>query len=603
MKKISEKGMMLLLVSFITLFCSMMQAQVTIGSLFDPQKGALLDLKEKEPANPSDSNSDKGVLFPKVALTDAKSLTPLLSGQPTVTDLVKMRGMIVYNVNENANGIDVGLSVWNGEEWMSVVGGGANKAAVFTIDWDNVIVNGTYIKGKLLTPSNSLSVPVTVSKKGIYSITATSANGYAFSASGEFMAAGSYTLTLNSLGTPAASSTSDLLTFLNNNIDITHASKKIGVNVDDVSPEYTCNCATIQKNSISLKTGQNAAGELVLEISAPLDAIGAKYNITTNTIDGVKFSGTGTLQGGNQRVYLTASGKPAKSGQHTFQISTNSTSPNATTCSVNLSIAGRKINVLILSEFYGLLRWKLDRGHVHTLLNNTTLFGPNSSYCAIEGFNIEHKDHVEGNLPTLTTTKYDIVILSYNAYPRSNQIANVVSFLNAGGVFILCSDDAERGKPGLLNTVVGSGFSCNNNAGDNGVVYPFATNNNSPILNGLYENLTGKKMGLDGGTNRFISIPSNRMNKVEVIASKQGNLNEALMLRVLNVPLIVCSDGGVFTGRSISDNTDSYTNEHPVILSNNLPAPKSMNGGTVHNAHLFVNIMMWAVNERLRVKP
>jgi hypothetical protein len=103
---------------------------------------------------------------------------------------------------------------------MSVGGGGANKAAVFTIDWANVTGNGTYVKGKTLTLSNTLSVPVTVSKKVIYSITAASAKAYAFSASGQFMVPGSYTLTLNSLGTPAQSNTTgDALAFMNNNTE------------------------------------------------------------------------------------------------------------------------------------------------------------------------------------------------------------------------------------------------------------------------------------------------------------------------------------------------------------------------------------------------
>jgi hypothetical protein len=87
------------------------QAQVTIGTHSNPYEGALLDLKELDPANPSNPNSAKGVLFPKVSLTDVKSLQPLITRQATAADSAKVRGMIVYNVNESANGIDPELSV------------------------------------------------------------------------------------------------------------------------------------------------------------------------------------------------------------------------------------------------------------------------------------------------------------------------------------------------------------------------------------------------------------------------------------------------------------------------------------------------------------
>jgi hypothetical protein len=595
MKKISENGMKLWMVTFIALFCSMTQAQVTIGIQSNPYEGALLDLKESDPLNLSDPNSAKGVLFPKVSLIDVKSLKPLITRPAAQADSAKMRGMIVYNVNENANGIDPGLSVWNGEEWMSVVGGGANKAAVFSIDWANVTVNGTYVKGKTLTLSNTLSVPVIVSKKGIYSITAASANGYAFSASGEFMAPGSYTLTLNSLGTPAQSTSGtnppDELAFMNNNLDITDANLKVTVTVDDVEPAYTCDCGTIAKSNISLKTGQAAQGELIVEILAPLDAAGAEYKIETNKINGVQFSGSGKLQGGNQRIHLTASGTPAKSGQQTFTITTNSTAASGTTCSVTLPVAGRKIKVLTMENQSGERDLGVGSGStMEALLKNKTLFGPTSAYCLVEDIIYENKTNVQSSY-----AGYDIVIFSYDTYPeKATEIDVVYNFITAGGVVILCSDVANRGKTDLLKKFFpNSTFSTTATTKD-GERFQFPTNNNSQIINGKYANLSGKYLGLDGGYNVKFNIPSDIRSQIEVIAGDAGGTP---MFRLLNNRLIICGDGGPFVGKTNSSSSTQYP------LRNNLSSGTSWSGGDIHNAHLFVNIMMWAITERLRLQP
>ncbi|GAB6118996.1 hypothetical protein [Dysgonomonas termitidis] len=58
-----------------------LQAQVTIGSGIPPSMGALLDLKEYDSAN-GESNSTKGLLLPRVNLTDWRSLYPMFSTDP-----------------------------------------------------------------------------------------------------------------------------------------------------------------------------------------------------------------------------------------------------------------------------------------------------------------------------------------------------------------------------------------------------------------------------------------------------------------------------------------------------------------------------------------
>jgi hypothetical protein len=99
------------------------QAQVTIGSLNPPAKGALLDLKEIEDAN-GGVTSNKGFIFSRVSLTDPNSLEPLLSATDAadVTQKTIHRGMVVYNINVTAN-LQEGLYCWDGVKWIEMKGG------------------------------------------------------------------------------------------------------------------------------------------------------------------------------------------------------------------------------------------------------------------------------------------------------------------------------------------------------------------------------------------------------------------------------------------------------------------------------------------------
>ncbi|MDR0428080.1 MAG: hypothetical protein LBH12_05705, partial [Dysgonamonadaceae bacterium] len=54
-------------------------AQVTIGASIEPNKGAFLDLKQRDP-DTNNTTSDKGLLLPRVQLTDLTKLYPMFTG-------------------------------------------------------------------------------------------------------------------------------------------------------------------------------------------------------------------------------------------------------------------------------------------------------------------------------------------------------------------------------------------------------------------------------------------------------------------------------------------------------------------------------------------
>jgi hypothetical protein len=100
-----KKKAIFLMLTLIMMSVASVKAQVTIGSLNDPHKGAVLDL--------SQVGGDVGVLFPRVYISSTASF------KLAVDDRVDAKGMVVYNINsELPDG--VGLYAWNGSEWKSM---------------------------------------------------------------------------------------------------------------------------------------------------------------------------------------------------------------------------------------------------------------------------------------------------------------------------------------------------------------------------------------------------------------------------------------------------------------------------------------------------
>lgn len=100
------------------------QAQVTIGSSAEPNRAALLDIKDREtPGTNNETSSTGGLLLPRVLLVDATTLEPFV--EKTDADWVnantskikeKHIGLQVYNLS-TAAGFKRGIYVWNGSNW------------------------------------------------------------------------------------------------------------------------------------------------------------------------------------------------------------------------------------------------------------------------------------------------------------------------------------------------------------------------------------------------------------------------------------------------------------------------------------------------------
>jgi hypothetical protein len=103
-------------------------AQVTIGSLDEPEKGMLLELKNKVATadNETVDANGGGLGLPRIKLISKTTLEPFIVNNADFQsnkDKVKDRhtGMVVYNLS-TVNDFEQGLYVWDGAKWSKVQG-------------------------------------------------------------------------------------------------------------------------------------------------------------------------------------------------------------------------------------------------------------------------------------------------------------------------------------------------------------------------------------------------------------------------------------------------------------------------------------------------
>jgi hypothetical protein len=125
---------------------SKINSQVTIGSLIEPERGALLEVKNKKAVNPASVTDVQnvtvdaaggGIRLPRVYLEDRTTLQPfiLTSDQDWTsnnTTRIKERhaGLMVYNIYESPSAVTdpdkifrQGVYIWNGSRWKEALFG------------------------------------------------------------------------------------------------------------------------------------------------------------------------------------------------------------------------------------------------------------------------------------------------------------------------------------------------------------------------------------------------------------------------------------------------------------------------------------------------
>jgi len=206
-------------------------------------------------------------------------------------------------------------------------GGGGGGNAAFTLvaggtpsNCASAVVNGTYTQNAALTAGNTVNVTVNVTTTGAYTLTA-SGGGMTFTRTGTFTTTGNQTVVLTGSGTPSTSG-ANTITFTAPNAScsftVTVAPAGGGAAVGTLAGAPNA-CAPITVNGFYVESTATGTTNTI-GVTVNITTAGT-YNITTNTVNGLSFSSSGSLSvGNNQVVNLNASGTPTTAGNQTFTV-------------------------------------------------------------------------------------------------------------------------------------------------------------------------------------------------------------------------------------------------------------------------------------------
>ena len=212
-------------------------------------------------------------------------------------------------------------------------GGGGTGAAVGTLlsaagVCTPITTGGTYTQGVALTSTNTATVRVTVNTVGTYTISTNTVNGVSFSKTGTFTATGAQSVILNGTGTPVNSG--------NQNFTVTFGTSTCSFTVNFGAG--TAPATGTLGGSPGSCTSFTPAGTYTqgialtsantVQVQANVATVGS-YTISTNTVNGVSFSKTGTFTAtGLQNVTLTGTGTPVNSGSQNYTVTFGSSTCN-----------------------------------------------------------------------------------------------------------------------------------------------------------------------------------------------------------------------------------------------------------------------------------
>lgn len=575
-------------------------SQVTIGSSIKPNKGAFLDLKETEASSvdvndmSSITNSTKGLLFPKVSLKSYDKLTPLFGGrndglgnwsdESTEQEKATSTGMVVFNTNGDAVNLNQGMYVWVMNEWIKLSSDQGNSIISVT-DCEDIVVNGSYVIGVNLNESNYIDMNVNVTKKGVYSITINSNNGYSFYGSGVFVETGEMHLRILGQGTPTRAGTDNLtMTGMN-------TSCNIEIEVQEYISDYSLVCGTAVVAGDYYKNDVLNANNKIL-INVNVKGLGS-YNIYTETKNGIKFSAKGIFTSiGTQQVVLLGDGIPTVNEDFDISITTDSENESAISCNVTIPVTLPAMTYAVIGT--GVWSWAADARQL-ALSSTSGSFSP-TGIVKIKSLNqlwsTDSSSAAQGYLNNGTSTGYPDVILyfAYGTNPTQELTDALANYINAGGCLLYASSDNTAPYVQLLmNSIFGSGTVnvTNQTAGPDDNVYMIKYDNSNPIINGPFGNLSGQYWGEDNTSAYSIvmtNLPPNSTQISSAVTTTNTSLNPgtSIIWYNQNKHFVYFGDS---TGASTSDNsTDSYPSYYSVTGT---PRSKLYGPGGTYNRYIY----------------
>ena len=629
------KRIIFILCCVLSLHAQKAYSQVTIGSSVEPEQASLLSIKEFAPATPGgETVKNGGIIYPRVKLQNKNELYPFFPSTASGTDDYEKvqkpnhKGLTVYNLNEDANqDLSEGVYYWDGTKWTFVQKG--TEQGVFTIDncSSDVQVNGVYSNNEALGSQNFLKLKLNVTKAGSYVITAKPDpdNGYYFSTQGVFYTTGSMEIIVPGVGTPKtytqSGSLGDNVKIYLNNAETESCSVNVKISDSSVKPNFLMVCNSINVKGIYKKgVALDNSNYITMTINVAAGAQGATYLVETDVIEGISFSATGILpSAGPMTITLYGTGTPITTNVKTFTISTNSALSPTSTCSAVVTpvIAAKKI-IAAGDTTYGLTSGGTDG--CGAMIADQMNYGSNeNSIVKYEGFATVETAASLANLATWTgangSQPYDVILITYNLTPTAAQRAQLVDYVNKGGVFIYLDQNVTAANAQVVadifeETMVSNPVSIANTCNQ---VIKMNPGVNDEISNGVFGDIRNGQWGEDFANScgltwspRGAIIYAGATNAATGLQSTSGAT--VSMLRHPNKNFFWCGDSGLIHGGTGTSNTTTPFNvgsrTFGGITYPKYPVDKANYGSQaaaqrlpVCNSTIFANVMAWALNQ------
>lgn len=571
------------------LFSALVYSQVGINTA-KPNSNAGLHISErKDPASTTAPDKYNGTIIQRYTQTERDLLT--YSDAPTNSVLklaAQDNSLMIFNTTENC------YNYWNGTtlQWQSMCG---SSNAVFTFNCSTVTVNGTYNKGSELNSTNYISVNVNVTQVGKYSFTLTpntpaaAANGYSFYTEGVFTATGPQTIRLRGTGIPMAAQV-DEFTLKTTGSATTCSPIQIKVNPNIAA--YSLNCGTAQVNGTYKKgTALNATNTITMSVY--VNAIGA-YNITTNTVNGMSFSGSGTFTStGQQTITLQGTGTPVTFDNADIAITANTPSGNAN-CSVTVLITIPPLTYAVIGS--NIWSWASSGANVRpSALQYNFVTNPKIK---LESFTQlwSATSAAEATTNLNGAVKPDIILYyAYGAAPTSALTTALTNYVNAGGAIIYGSADGTSADVTIMiNGIFGTGTpaSAQTSGGSQG---GYAVNNipTDPIINGPYGNAAGSFWTESNGSTGSVVFQNIPAGSVQIAGSQPYGRTDG----VANGSIVWynAAKNFVFFGDSTQGDNSQGVLYAPTPQTKIWGAPNGNPNVTSSDAILEMNAIAWAI--------
>lgn len=576
----------------ITLFllligCTLLFGQNNNGSVgintSSPNTNTVLDVVS--------GNNDKGILIPRLTEIQRNAIT---------IDKTKDDGLTIYNTTEDC------FNYWSlaDDEWKSVCG--QLGKAVFTVDCSNTVAMGSYVKSKELTASNYLKVTVNVTKIGNYTISASTNNGYNFYGTGVFLNLGTQVVQIPGQGTPLNIQT-DNLVINANGTDVT-CTPPVSINVLSPAATYTMSCGKATVNGV-YKVGVPLTSSNTITLPVNVTALGS-YTVTTNTVDGISFSASGTFSTtGSQNITLAGTGTPSSTSVKTLTLTSDSQGGVSTTCTVNVVVVipiKRLLSIGTSENGYGYnLSGTAASGR---MISSSSNFGTSiSSVVKSEGFT-----RINGtNSPSLAqlqgwlqgSTPVDILVLGYSWTPSDTEADVIADYLVKGGV-VLAFSESNAGMQRFFRDVFNDNTISIGSVNAAGALYRLPVVNDE-IMNGPFGDIRGKTWGEDASSTTYASgIPISAVDIYSTDsdlsqASPGGTAGRITAFKHKSLNFLFVGDGGFNSNCGASDTICPFE-----VNASNYPIIKASYGRgadaydlDVYNAIFTANAFAWAIKQ------